>query len=99
MPRPLIYLGLILLFGSANSHADASISPTLLAQPCMACHGTDGHSQGAIPPLNTLSSEYILQSLQLFKSGQRHATLMNRIAKGYSDEELQILADFFGTRP
>src|SRR5574343_1552375 len=65
-----------------------------LAATCANCHGTNGHAQpGAV--LDTLAGtpkERTLQRLAEFKSGARSATIMHQIVKGYSDEQLDLIA-------
>jgi len=71
-----------------------------LAATCTACHGTDGHTLGdALPPLAGQPIEALLASLRAFKSGERSATVMTQIAKGYSDEQLERIAAFFAGQP
>lgn len=62
---------------------------------CNGCHGTDGHSQGAAPSLAGVSAKQLEQSMKDFKSGKRPATIMGRIAKGYSDEEIAAVSEYF----
>ncbi|VAW83907.1 hypothetical protein MNBD_GAMMA18-782 [hydrothermal vent metagenome] len=71
------------------------VSPEMLAFPCMACHGPEGESQGDIPSLNGLSHDYLKNSLHAFKSMQRRGVIMNRIVRGYSDEQIEALARYF----
>jgi sulfide dehydrogenase cytochrome subunit len=33
--------------------------------------------------------------MQAFRSGQRGATVMDRIAKGYTDAEIEAIADWY----
>ncbi len=73
---------------------------SLLTQPCFACHGANGTSTGLpIPSLMGLSAESLSASLLAFKKGERPATLMTRIAKGYSDEDLKLIANYIATQP
>ncbi|MBI3249279.1 MAG: c-type cytochrome [Deltaproteobacteria bacterium] len=65
---------------------------TALMNACAACHGPDGHSQGAIPSIHTLPKEQLVDSLRAFRSGARQGTVMNRIAKGLSDDDITALA-------
>jgi cytochrome c553 len=37
--------------------------------------------------------------MQAFRSGQKPATVMNRIAKGFSDDEIRAIADWLGAQP
>ena len=69
----------------------------LLALSCTSCHGTHGLSPGAMPTLYGKSMEYLEQSMQEFKEDKRPATMMNRIAKGYTLEEIRLIAKFFAS--
>jgi sulfide dehydrogenase cytochrome subunit len=67
-----------------------------LAAACFTCHGTDGRSVGGVPPsLAGQERNHLLQALKDFKAGKRPATIMHQQAKGYTDEELEVLADYF----
>lgn len=70
----------------------------LLAANCANCHGTDGRSQGGMPALNGKPKVDILGALTEFRSGQRPATVMNQIVKGYTDAELDAVAGYFASR-
>jgi len=87
----------VLLLASPGQ-ADAVSRGEMLSASCAGCHGTDGHSPGSIPDISGKSSEFIKTSLLEFKSGQRPSTVMGRQAKGYSDEEIQLIAEYFGRR-
>ena len=67
----------------------------LLSMSCAGCHGTDGKSPGAMPSLYGKSSKYIESSLLSFLHGKRQGTVMNRIAKGYSEEDIKLIAEHF----
>ena len=67
----------------------------MLANSCAGCHGTYGKSPGAIPAINGKSASFIVESLKDFQSGTRPSTVMGRHANGYSEEEIQLIADFF----
>jgi sulfide dehydrogenase cytochrome subunit len=64
---------------------------------CYSCHGTDGRSPGSIPSLTGKNAQQALLQLKEFKSGQLAATVMTRHAKGYTDAELEALANYIGT--
>lgn len=69
----------------------------ILALSCASCHGTDGRSVGIIPGFYGKSPEYLEMALKDFKSGKRYSTVMIRHAKGYTDEEIKLIAEYFGT--
>ncbi len=73
--------------------------PAMLANPCAGCHGPDGDSPGSIPSLKGLSADDIISSMKAFKTDQRKGTVMNRIAKGYTDEEIHLMAGYFSPKP
>lgn len=67
-----------------------------MANNCFTCHGPDGRSPGSIPSLNTQTADTIAATLKAFKSGARPSTVMGRHAKGYSDAEIDALANYIG---
>jgi sulfide dehydrogenase cytochrome subunit len=72
-----------------------------LAATCFTCHGTDGRSVGGIPPsLAGQSRDYLVQQMKDFKAGKRPATVMHQQAKGYTDEQIELMAGYFsGLKP
>ena len=86
-----------LLLASPGQAGDVSRGQMLSAS-CAGCHGTDGHSPGSIPDISGKSAEFIRTSMLEFRSGTRPSTIMGRQAKGYSDEEIQLIAEYFGQR-
>ncbi|MGH8753778.1 MAG: c-type cytochrome [Burkholderiales bacterium] len=69
-----------------------------LAATCANCHGTDGKSTGVMPPLAGLDKNYIILQMQDFKHGKRPATIMHQLAKGYSDEQIELMAEYFAAQ-
>ncbi|MDA0997595.1 MAG: c-type cytochrome [Proteobacteria bacterium] len=72
--------------------------PAVLANTCFACHGPDGQAKGEIPVLAGKDGAFIQSALKGFRDGSRPATIMNRIAKGYSEAEIAALAEYFEQR-
>ncbi len=71
-------------------------SPAMLSNACAGCHGTHGGSAGpSMPSLAGQSKEAIVGAMQKFKSGERPATVMGRLAKGYSDADFAAMGEFF----
>lgn len=80
---------------SASAFA-APPTPAMLSNACAGCHGTHGESAGpSMPALAGQSKVAIVESMKGFKSGERPATVMGRLAKGYSDAEIDAIGDFF----
>ena len=66
--------------------------PRLLAMSCAGCHGPDGQSPGSIPSLRGKNEAAISEALRGYRADRRPATVMGRIAKGYSDQEIDAVA-------
>ncbi len=69
-----------------------------LAATCANCHGTFGRAQGDMKPLAGLSSEKILALLADYRSGAQPATIMHQIVKGYTDEQIRLIAGYFASK-
>ncbi len=93
--RMIRYFIVVAMFFSLSAGHAWSATPEALAFPCMACHGPEGKSQGDIPSLNGRSFDYLNSNLLAFKQRQRRGVIMNRIVRGYSDEQIEALARYF----
>jgi sulfide dehydrogenase cytochrome subunit len=91
----LILLALIGAVASAAGSADEARAQAL-AVVCAGCHGTGAQGPGAIPSLDDLTAAEIVQKLSAYSSGELQGTLMNRLARGYTAEEIRLLADALG---
>ncbi len=95
---PLAALLALTLFGMSlppSSAQAADLGPgLLLSASCMTCHGPDGRGSLKIPKLKGEKATDLLRDLKGYKGGDK-ATVMQHIAKGYSDEELKLMADYF----
>lgn len=69
-----------------------------LADACAACHGPDGRSQGAVPSIDTMPADTFITVLQAFRADARQGTVMNRIAKGLDDADIEAMAVYFTSR-
>lgn len=96
-------LAALYLIGTPTfAHAtDPQLAPQLarnLAATCANCHGTNGHSVGGMDSLAGESQDRLMRKLRGFKSGERAATIMHQIAKGYTDEQLALIAAYFAAQ-
>ena len=69
-----------------------------LAATCAGCHGTNGQARGELPSLQGVAADKITATMADFKSGARPATVMHQIAKGYTDEQIKLLAGYFAAQ-
>jgi len=66
------------------------------AAMCLNCHGQDGNSPSSnIPSLAGQKPAYIANQLRSFRSGARKDGMMNNMAKGLSNAEINNMAAFF----
>jgi cytochrome c553 len=85
---------------AAQAKDPQSLRLRSLAATCAQCHGTDGRAvEGeAMVRLAGLPQDYLLSQLMAFRSGERKATIMHQITKGYSQEQLESLAKYFAAQ-
>ena len=76
----------------AQSAAAQSTDVTVLAASCATCHGPGLAGSGAVPSLKGRRSADIATALKAFQSGERPATIMTRLSKGWSAAEIDALA-------
>ena len=104
----LIALGSAAAMAQAPAPAPAFATSNLsekgvgsMAANCASCHGTAGRGApgSPLPPLAGRAKDDIVQAMAQFKAGQRPATLMHQIAKGYSDAEIAAMAEYFSKQP
>lgn len=77
----------------------AEPSGQALAFTCAGCHGTDGSSVGpSSPSIAGMDPAVFIDAMNAYRADQRHSTIMNRIAKGYSDKQIEEMAWFFAAQ-
>lgn len=69
--------------------------PPAGAVACSGCHAANTRVELAVPPLNGRPAADIAGAMAAFKSGARKATIMDRIAKGFSEPETQAIAQWY----
>jgi sulfide dehydrogenase cytochrome subunit len=68
-----------------------------MVSACLACHVLTGNS-GDAPPALAMPESRFTAAMRAFRSGQRQGSVMNRIAAGYTEEDIQELARFLASR-
>lgn len=74
----------------------AAAEPPPGATTCSGCHPPA--ARGAIPTLAGKQAADIVADMAAFRSGQREATVMGRIAKGFTDDETRAIAGWLATQ-
>jgi cytochrome c553 len=86
----------ISLLISSTAQADVEQGKSAYAaRGCIGCHGAGGVSTvAANPSLKGRSADFIRQNLTDFRSGARKNPVMNAMAAGLSDAEIENIADY-----
>ena len=95
--------GICLLGTLGVAQAEARPDPDLarnLAATCANCHGTNGNAVkgSGMDALAGMEKAKILQKLADYKSGDKPASIMHQIAKGYTEAQLDLIAGYFAAQ-
>ena len=82
------------LLGSATA-----AEPPPGATSCSGCHPPTASAETKVPPLHGRNPAEIVAAMEAFRAGQRPSTVMGRIAKGFSEEEIRGIADWLSQQP
>ena len=83
----------------ASAAVDAQENARNLAAACAICHGTNGKAVTPnVVPLAGLPRDHIASQMRAFRDGQRPATVMHQIAKGYTDAQIDAIAAWFAAQ-
>lgn len=90
----LLLLGASPLAVAESTFSDEQVA--LMASACANCHGTDGRMSGSVPAIAGRPAAVLESRLLAFKHEEvSDTTIMDRIAKGFTDEELIAMAGHF----
>jgi cytochrome c553 len=68
------------------------------ASACSGCHPPPGRVD-AVPALRGRPAEEIAARMRAYRSGERAGTVMGRIAKGFTDGEIEAIAAWLAAQP
>lgn len=90
------FLTIVVTAFSCAALADAEAGKAAYAsRGCIGCHGAGGVSVvTAYPSLKGKSAAYIRSNLAEYRSGARKNAVMNAMAAGLSDDDIENLADY-----
>jgi len=88
------------LAGLSNAAAqEPGIAGRNLAAGCAICHGTEGRPVTKdLAPLAGMPKEYIVKQLADFRDGKRPSTVMQQIARGYTEPQIEAMAAWFAAQ-
>ena len=78
----------------ASAQVVALTVPPPGASSCGGCHAPPGGAT-TVPPLAGRSAADIVKQMAAFRSGSQPATVMDRIAKGFSEAETEAIAVWY----
>ncbi len=69
-----------------------------LAATCANCHGTNGNARGDMKPLAGLAADKLIAMMADYRAGNQPATIMHQIVKGYTEEQIKLIAAHFAAQ-
>jgi cytochrome subunit of sulfide dehydrogenase len=81
-------------FAQTTPAADKHLARNLAAN-CANCHGTNGKSVAEVPSLAGVPAAVTIQKMKDYRDGKLPATIMHQLAKGYTDEQVALIADYY----
>lgn len=81
--------------GIVATPALASGPAPLASQGCLGCHGPNGAGSQPVPALAGRSAADLRAAMMAFRANERPATIMGRIARGYTEAEIAEIAEYF----
>lgn len=91
-------IAMAILCAASLTYAADSYDPIkgeMLSLSCASCHGTNGKSVGITPVIAGMEKITLYNKLLDYKYGRTEGTIMQKHAKGFSDEELKEVATYF----
>ena len=88
----------VAVFTLGSAAFAASPEPPGGAAACTGCHATNPAAETPVPKINGQNAETFMTAIAAFRTGEKPSTVMGRIAKGYTDEELRPLAAWFAAQ-
>ena len=92
------FAALVLLAGPAAAQ-DPNLARNLAAN-CANCHGTNGKAvpNAGMEPIAGEPKEKLVRKIKEYRSGVRPATVMHQISKGYTDEQIDLIAGYLAAQ-
>jgi len=90
--------GSVLAIALLTAGMSRAAEPPPGASSCSGCHPTGANVDTPVPAIRGRNPQDIVAAMQGFRSGERPSTVMGRIAKGFSDDEIRAIADWLAAQ-
>jgi cytochrome subunit of sulfide dehydrogenase len=90
-------LALAVMAGAAPALAETAVPPGATA--CSGCHAVRAIPGSAMPPIHGRPADEIVAAMLAYRADERPATVMNRIAKGFSADEIRAISAWLSAQP
>jgi cytochrome c553 len=84
------------VFALSGAVAAADIPPGAAA--CSGCHPARAGVDTTVPRLIGRDATQIVTAMADFRAGKRPGTIMDRVAKGFTDDEVKAIAAWFAAQ-
>jgi cytochrome c553 len=82
----------------ASATAAAAAEAPAGAASCTGCHPASTGVDTPVPPLAGRNAAELAAQMQAFRSGRTPSTVMDRIAKGFTDAEIEAIAAWYAAQ-
>ena len=86
------------LAAQAQATAPDMVLARNLAATCANCHGTNGNARGDMKPLAGMPADKLVALMADYRAGNLPATIMHQIVKGYTEEQIKLIAAHFAAQ-
>ncbi len=98
-PGALLATCAALLSGAAEAAPDLALGRSIAEKTCHKCHQVDGASKDPqYPILAGQHAAYLAKQLRAFRAGERRNPLMEAVAGGLSEAEIESVAAYFAAQ-
>ena len=88
----------LVILGASTSVASAIEVAPAGAAACSGCHPMSRAVETPFTRLVGRNAAEIVTAMQEFRTGQRPGTVMDRIAKGFTDDEIKAIAAWYAAQ-
>ena len=97
--RGIALAATMVLWCTAAQAGGDPVEGAKVAERCVACHGPDGNSPSPIfPRLAGQYADYLLKTLEDYRSGERDNAVMKAFAMQMSDQEMEDVSAFYASQ-